>query len=761
MSFTTSGGLRSTWKLSATSPDVFAKMFRCPLPEAERRFGRARSEYADPRVVREMIDRLSVPAIAALAALVRAGGTAEPDQLAIDVAEHFRIPRRDFERSIAELISAVFVIPLMSGGSRELLAILDVAAPGVVAAVSGLELPALDPQLPVVPDPAHDDGRGLIVAAMATRHSDFKLNQNGELNRTTLKRGAKQLGVDETRLATWIDVAVALELVRPDRDDVLRPDVAAIAALARGDVFDPRLAVFMRLLRERGAPITIEAVRHWMRQTALRSPGAPIRADQVVVLPSVRLGRQGDRAVVEWVARPTATAATVTPSFEVYLPPEGSLEQVVDVLACAELERIDRVVVARITKAAVRRAIAAGARGPELVAGLARASRVPIPQNVEASILDWATSLTVAKVGYGWAVVVPADAHDRAAKALEGHAAQALAQGVWLVDADVTSAMVTKLLDKAGIAEVRISDADGPLARSAEREPGRTSPSRSNDDVPFVEGDRALQQRIAAFQAGDVAETARTKIGPEARRSSELDEHGDEDGDALDISEEAIERVERWEREHEALSDDLATACAAIIDVLPVADRDYLLGARTREALADRLDIVMNHRHGLERFVQKHSALVGNVLGAAAAQSIARPDGPVSGVLRDAPAGERPWIRDDLLGRLYEAARANAVLELDIAGRVQTARLLRVVKQGKAAMLLAEDVSDDSSIATPVVAIRAIREPSSAGEPDESETMTRAAWFPLPGQPQPPGHIPCPCGSGQRYRACCRDAARS
>ena len=108
-------------------------------------------------------------------------------------------------------------------------------------------------------------------------------------------------------------------------------------------------------------PLVFEAAIQWMTQVMRRyvRTGYLSPAD-IAVLPGVRRGRAGDIDVLEGVALPVATAATVTPSFEIYLPPECALGHVVDVLNCAELVRIDRVIVACATKTSIRRAVAAG-----------------------------------------------------------------------------------------------------------------------------------------------------------------------------------------------------------------------------------------------------------------------------------------------------------------------------------------------------------------------------------------------------------------
>jgi hypothetical protein len=45
------------------------------------------------------------------------------------------------------------------------------------------------------------------------------------------------------------------------------------------------------------------------------------------------------------------------------------------------------------------------------------------------------------------------------------------------------------------------------------------------------------------------------------------------------------------------------------------------------------------------------------------------------------------------------------------------------------------------------------------GEDGDDDPFDRKPWRPAEGQAAPPGHVPCPCGSGMRYRHCCRERA--
>jgi hypothetical protein len=107
----------------------------------------------------------------------------------------------------------------------------------------------------------------------------------------------------------------------------------------------------------------------------------------------------------------------------------------------------------------------------------------------------------------------------------------------------------------------------------------------------------------------------------------------------------------------------------------------------------------------------------------------------------------------------------------------------RVLRRGNAWMVLGEDVTSGESVALRLDDIRAIAalpddleayDLSSARSPqvDDDEldaalddelddAAPRARWQPAPGQAAPAGHLPCPCGSGARYRSCCRDIPRA
>ena len=143
---------------------------------------------------------------------------------------------------------------------------------------------------------------------------------------------------------------------------------------------------------------------------------------------------------------------------------------------------------------------------------------------------------------------------------------------MFVVAAEVPAATVAKLLDKAAIAvraaaEYGAEDEDRNSAGFAHVE---TEPRSTAAYPPFLSGDRAFQQRLAAFRAGDAAEHSRGRRPCACGVVHDDDEHDDDtddDGaDYLTVSEDAMRRVERWERDHVPLPDDVASVLAAVTD---------------------------------------------------------------------------------------------------------------------------------------------------------------------------------------------------
>jgi uncharacterized protein YchJ len=209
------------------------------------------------------------------------------------------------------------------------------------------------------------------------------------------------------------------------------------------------------------------------------------------------------------------------------------------------------------------------------------------------------------------------------------------------------------------------------------------------------------------------------------------------------MSDETLARLERWELRHGCeLDDDEFGVLGLALEALPAHDGRFILEATGVGELHARLSRVLA-RGGLDAFVAEHRDAIVRAVPELEAALTGRPDAP-------AAAPQVEWHRDSVLARVEAAARTHSTLVLDLGTRIATVAVSRVLFRGSAVMVLGEDPRDGSDVAVPVSAIRAVAEPPPAGG------SPRAAWRPAEGDRAPAGHAPCPCGSGRRYRACCR-----
>jgi len=144
-----------------------------------------------------------------------------------------------------------------------------------------------------------------------------------------------------------------------------------------------------------------------------------------------------------------------------------------------------------------------------------------------------------------------------------------------------------------------------------------------------------------------------------------------------------------------------------------------------------------------------------------------RGSSPQAGIRRAGPP--RPgldWQQDQLRPRLEAAAEVAAWTALDVGGSVRFVEIERVARRGSTWFVLGDDLEDGTAVALALDKIQAI-----AALPDEVDLDDLLAqehvgpsqrgaasrpWRPSPGAPNPAGHVACPCGSGERYRNCCR-----
>jgi hypothetical protein len=144
-----------------------------------------------------------------------------------------------------------------------------------------------------------------------------------------------------------------------------------------------------------------------------------------------------------------------------------------------------------------------------------------------------------------------------------------------------------------------------------------------------------------------------------------------------------------------------------------------------------------------------------------------RPPGPRA----KQPRPALRWEQSQLRPRLEAAAERAAWIALEVGGTVRFVEIEQVARRGSMWFVLGEELDDGTSVALAldkITAIAALPDDVDLDDllgqdhaaPSERGSVSRP-WRPPPGTPVPPGHVACPCGSGERYRDCCRSVAQA
>ncbi len=699
------------WPLAKVTLDELVRTWKLAPAEAKALHGTLATRHTDPAWLARTLDALPVPALALVAILAEDHGSISEGNLYARAAQAYGFDAAVVRRAILTLFQPVLAVALSGPGGERSFALISPPGPALAAAVRDLDLPAVPTgELPRGPA---DDGRFLLAACAATRHVDIKVTVDGRPHRTAVKRLAKAVGVADDDLDAAVTVAYLLRLLEVDDHEVLRPNVPALCAAAEAQYGGLLQLVVAQLARDR-PPRSSAALERW---AARIQRGA--YADRLE-LPIRLLGwlpglRGGTLAGVEVIAAAPATAhavaASITPSFEVFLPPEAPPKDLVDVLLCCELTRIDRAITGRLTKASVGRAAAAGATPDGILASLAAASRTPVPQNVAAAIRDWAGA-PPAVLATGRVVVVPPAEAARVQAALGRACRSVLAPGVFLLDEASSPREVAATLGKLGIVCVAAHGlAPGtPVAHELERADADAYPPLPD---PGDAQDR-IRQRLAAWHRADPTERARL---PPAAVS--LAPEGDE------LADEVVAALEAWEhRSGRRLPDHLFSILASALELAGPAERDRVLRCRELSSLQHEL-AALAHRGALR----------------------------APGHKPPASAPPRAWLAGDPRAAIERALALDQKLALETSSGELVILPTDVVRKGKAWMVLGVN-AEDLDVAVPLDQILRV---AIVAEPPAPPAVTRP-WRPAAGVPPPAGHVPCPCGSGERYRSCCRDA---
>lgn len=770
------------WKLEDIPTADLAALMQISPGDAAARRKKLAEQQQDPAWIAQTLDALPAAVLAVLHLVVDAGGMAHQGELMEAAEETFGLTAPDCHAALTEAIVRLLVVPLRTHGNSTAIAMVLPAGLLIAPLVADLDLYELSASAFVAEDSPVRNPRMFLAACTAARHMDIKLTAENRPHRGATKRLAKQVGVDERALELMLAYGYDLRLLVLD-GELLRPDMTALAEVAAGD-FSRRPALAAASARVGHAPVPTSS----LQRSVSRELGY-FNVDVLEYLPGFELGVAGEVQACRARSFDGAVSGLVTPSFEVMLPPESRLVDIVAVGACCEWERLDRALVARITKASIARAVAGGANADAILAQLGSMSRHPIPQNVEAAIRDWAGSVVAAAIATGHVVVVDPGDRTRVAPLLTELAARELAPGVFLVrDREVRD--ITRVLGRANVMHRELDAKPGTLAVGAApraaspaassatlaTSPPSTAASASSSAASAVPASASSANRASAAPAAQTAsqppEASRHRARVSAWRRGEPFEGRRDDfveraraARAVPAQSRAATsssvlaraataaapgRFDRWVVQMQVRIDSKDPAylgLKAILDSLPDDDaRTMLDGSRNMEQLARKLA-----RYSLRQ--ESASAMLEN-----------------SGIV-----AALEWRSEDVRGRLQFAAKRREALGLKLASEVRIVGIHQVIRRGTTWMVLGEDVLEGESIAIKLDMIQAFAElPGDmlermmAGdedelvdvgvEPDEPDNVVRKPWHPAPGQPPPAGHLPCPCGSGERYRNCCRNA---
>lgn len=727
------------WRLDDIPDLALAGMLGIPADQVPARRAELAERQREPAWVEAALEALPAATLSILQILAEGGGVGTDLQLAREAHARYGLREDLYRHAVMPAIRAVLVVPLSTRDSGSALALVQPAAKLVGPQVIDLDVTPL-PLTAFVPGaPAGADPRPFLALCIATRHVDLKLNKDGALHFGAVKRLAKQVGIDERVADGMLRVALDAKLVAPD-GELVRPDASALVTAARGHYpASPGLPALQALLAS--GPIDREAALRWCERRALLHV-ARVIYDGLAYLPGFTIGTVDGEAALSYRAPEGSTSGHITPSFEVILPPESRLLDIVQVGACCDWVRLDRALVARITRPAVSRALAAGATGEQILGWLASASLHPIPQNVEVAIRDWAGAVIPATLATGHVVVVDAAVESHALAALGKLDPRRVAPGVLVVRSAVPVRDVSKALLAAGIQ----LDAGAPA---------RPRPAIiKSPAVPSLAAPR-LRGKLAAWRRGEPFEGVRDSyldnLQAPASTSGEA---------ARPPAVDPLARLVEWVGARGI--DDSAGVIDDLLDG-PLADLLAQLSARD-------IDQLFSGARNLDDLIKSVAKFV-------AQRGIGRPPAisHAPGSLADPRAGRpRPvllWQQEQLRPRLEAAAEHAEWIALDVGGSVRFVEIERVARRGSTWFVLGEDLDDGTAVALALDKITAI-----AALPDDVELddllaqdhaapSARAApsgpWRPPPGTPVPPGHVACPCGSGQRYRSCCRRLAQA
>jgi hypothetical protein len=159
--------------------------------------------------------------------------------------------------------------------------------------------------------------------------------------------------------------------------------------------------------------------------------------------------------------------------------------------------------------------------------------------------------------------------------------------------------------------------------------------------------------------------------------------------------------------------------------------------------LRDRIAAWRN-RPGRDRADEPRPRVAAAPPGAAAA--------PGAALARDPPLA---WVREEIGPRLQRIA-GEAPLALDLGSSIVSIHFSRLLQRGDTWMALGEEIDTGEAMAVPLPKVTGFAMLDRIAAAPDPEPGPRGRAVVPAAAPNLPGHVRCPCGSGARYRNCCR-----
>ena len=281
--------------------------------------------HGDASWVRARVEELPAEALAVAHLLAARGGSLPPRQLDDIAQRDFAMTAADVERGLAALAAPLLAMELSEYG-YSMVTLLAPAAHLLVAAIAGMDIPPLHAS-PFVADERGDrrvDHRAYLAVCTAAAHAELKVTRGGDPHLTTTKRLAKQVGVEDELISRALSWGERLGLVHAE-DQRLCCDARTLRTVATAAYeHDPVLAAIAAELQR--APAPRRDVERWVHASSVHC-----MCEDLGRLQSFQPGTVAGAPAVAWQPPSGAATSYVTPSFEVFVPPEARLIDVVEV----------------------------------------------------------------------------------------------------------------------------------------------------------------------------------------------------------------------------------------------------------------------------------------------------------------------------------------------------------------------------------------------------------------------------------------------